>query len=276
MPGYIEIARSVRRLKEAGAQAGVIGKSVRGKDIFFVAVGAEKKAAGGIIVTAAIHAREHVTAHAAIVQAERLLRYNRMLAAPVYIVPLVNPDGAEIALCREKPPEFFTGDARLYKANARGVDLNVNFDAGWGTGKSNVFFPAGENYVGEKPFSEPETAALKDFTLEVRPSATISYHTKGRVVYYDFGLDPVRKKYCRRLAVKTARTLGYKVVDGDCGSAGGYKDWCEYKLGIAAFTVEMGDDKLRHPLSEEDITEDCERSALLPLQLEKWMRLTKK
>ena len=129
---------------------------------------------------------------------------------------------------------------------------------------------------GEKPFSEPETAALKDFTLEVRPSATISYHTKGRVVYYDFGLDPVRKKYFRRLAVKTARTLGYKVVDGDCGSAGGYKDWCEYKLGIAAFTVEMGDDKLRHPLSEEDITEDCERSALLPLQLEKWMRLTKK
>ena len=70
MPGYIEIARSVRRLKEAGAQAGVIGKSVRGKDIFFVAVGVEKKAAGGIIVTAAIHAREHVTAHAAIVQAK--------------------------------------------------------------------------------------------------------------------------------------------------------------------------------------------------------------
>ena len=40
------------------------------------------------------------------------------------------------------------------------------------------------------------------------------------------------------------------------GSVGGYKDWCIEKLGISAFTVEVGKDSYAHPLGEsalEDI-----------------------
>ena len=77
-------------------------------------------------------------------------------------------------------------DFSLWKANARGVDLKVNFDAKWGPGKQNVRYPASANYIGSMPFSEPETRALAEFTKEVKPDATISYHTKGGEIYYGF------------------------------------------------------------------------------------------
>ena len=68
---------------------------------------------------------------------------------------MVNIDGVEIAI-NNKP---------LYKANANGVDLNVNFDAKWGSGESNLTTINDENYIGKHPFSESETKALRDFTL---------------------------------------------------------------------------------------------------------------
>ena len=94
----------------------------------------------------------------------------------VYFIPLVNPDGVEIVE-KGKP---------LYKANAREVDLNVNFDADWGKGKYNQKFKGDANFIGEKPFSEPETIALKEFTLKVKPDMTFSYHSKGEEIYYSF------------------------------------------------------------------------------------------
>ena len=66
-------------------------------------------------------------------------------------MPLVNPDGVRIALTRDK----------LWKANAKGVDLNVNFDARWGKGRRNVFSPAAENYVGPMPCSARNCSTIQ-------------------------------------------------------------------------------------------------------------------
>ena len=138
----------------------------------------------------------------------------------------------------------------MWKANGHGVDLNVNFPANWGEGVKNLRYPNPENYIGEKPFSEPETIALKKFTEQILPDDTVSYHTKGEEIYWYFH-QPIR--YCSRdkeLALVLSRSTGYKLAYAK-GSVGGYKDWCIRKWKIPSFTIEAGKDSFSHPLQDE-------------------------
>ena len=215
-----------------------IGKTYLGKDIYCFCV--SKTLHPKIVVTYSIHAREYITTFLALKQIERFRKHGKR--GTVYFIPAVNPDGIEICL-KAKP---------LYKANARGVDLNVNFDAGWGKGKTNVFSPADENYVGKCPFSERETRALRDFTLAVNPSATISYHSKGEEIYYEFHQDEKAKRRDYLIAEKLAFVTGYKIKSTP-NSYGGYKDWCIERLKIPAFTIEVGKDNLKHPITRKNL-----------------------
>lgn len=219
---------------------GYIGCTGKGTPIPFFAV--EKTEYPVIIAQYAIHAREHITTRLALKQIERYRRTGK--AGTVYFIPAANPDGIKIALLK-KP---------LYKANAFGVDLNVNFDARWGTGAKNAFRPSDENFVGRRPFSEYETRALRDFTLKVRPTATVSYHCKGEEIYYEFYQDGERLSRDRAIAEKISQATGYPLKTA-YGSAGGYKDWCIEKLKIPSFTIETGRDELSHPLKRDCLGE---------------------
>lgn len=139
----------------------------------------------------------------------------------------------------------------MWKANARGVDLNCNFDADWGHGRLNTTARGGENCIGDCPFSEAETRALRDFTLRIRPYVTLSFHTKGEEIYWEYGgLGD------RRGAEILSAATGYcsKIIYGSCG---GYKDWCIQKLKIPAYTVECGSDSLSHPITEIKRLKKC-------------------
>ena len=214
---------------------GVIGKTERGKDIYYLLV--EKSSYPTLICQYSIHAREYITTYLALLQIKEFIKSGK--AGRVYFIPMVNVDGVEICL-NGKP---------LYKANARGVDLNVNFNARWGTGKQNKRTRGDQNYIGAYPFSESETKALRDFTLSVKPDMTLSYHSKGEEIYYEFFQDKERKKSDYRLAKIVADKTGY-AVKGTPDSAGGYKDWCIEKLLIPSLTIEVGSDKLSHPIGE--------------------------
>lgn len=219
-------------------QKRIIGKSVLGSPIYSFTV--VKTGYPKLIVQSAMHAREYITAYLNLKLMERFIRCGR--AGTVAFIPLINPDGVEIALKKDG----------LYKANARGVDLNVNFDARWASGKSNVFERGSENYVGSAPFSEPETKALRDFTLLFAPDCTISYHSKGQEIYYEFFQDSAKKERDFLLAEKVALSTGYKIKSTPF-SAGGYKDWCVEKLKIPALTIEVGSDDLSHPIGKENL-----------------------
>ncbi len=219
-------------------EKGIIGKSFFGKPLHYFKV--EKTAYPVVIVQCAIHAREHITAHLCLKLIDEYINTGNI--GTIYFLPLINPDGVEIALLR-KP---------LYKANGRGVDLNVNFDARWGGGEKNVRTINDENYIGEYPFSEPETIALRDFTLKILPNATLSYHCKGEEIYYEFHQSEEQR--LRDLAVARAvqSATGYKIKSTP-NSCGGYKDWCIEKLKIPALTIEVGDDNLLHPLNKDEL-----------------------
>ena len=224
---------------------GYIGKTEEGRSIPFFFV--KKTQRPRIIVQCAIHAREYVTTYLCYKMIEHFCLTGKKGA--IYFVPAVNLDGIV---------RVFNGDKQL-KANARRVDLNVNFDAKWGKGQKNLFYPNNENYVGEYPFSESETRALRDFTIKVKPDITISYHSKGEEIYYQFNQKGHQLERDYKIANQLALTTGYSVKSTP-GSVGGYKDWCIEKFGIPAFTIEVGSDLKSHPLKKEMASEIFEKN----------------
>lgn len=217
-------------------EKGYIGCTENGVLIPFFAV--RKSAKPVILAQYAIHAREYITTYLAIMQAEEFVAFGKK--GTVYFLPAVNIDGiAEVV-----------GGDKTYKANANMVDLNVNFDAKWGEGAKNVREKASENYIGKYPFSENETVALRDFTLSVMPDLTLSYHSKGEEIYWEFFQDERARERDFRIANAVSAVTGYPLKSAG-KSAGGYKDWCVEKLKIPALTIEVGSDNLSHPIGEE-------------------------
>lgn len=270
MMTYREVTERISDIGRRGAETGSIGRSEYGSEIPFIKIGRGKPT---IIVTAAIHARENVTASLALDMAE----YARESAADgsLYFLPMLNPDGARLieegaAAFGQKSAEFLLRvnggdrDFSLWKANGQAVDLNVNFAARWGEGSLNRFVPSPESYVGKQPFSAAETRALRDFTLSAKPDCTLSLHAKGRVVYWYFHQSGEVKARDRRIAEFIASETGYALGEAYTTSAGGYKDWCVEKLGIPAFTIEVVSDYLRHPLPDDALAAS-EKAALVPL-----------
>ncbi|MDD6995564.1 MAG: M14 family zinc carboxypeptidase [Candidatus Borkfalkiaceae bacterium] len=259
----MDIFKQTRRFfLSAAGEKRVIGRSFFGREIYAVKIGSGAPVG---IAQYAIHGREYLTARLAFHHFKR-----GVAAGSVWIVPLANPDGALLSqkgICSapERARKRLIGlnggnkDFSLWKANGNGVDLNVNFDARWGEGKSNARVPGSENYVGEKPFSEPETRALKNITEEIRPDYTVSFHTKGEEIYWRFYQTGMRTYRDYALAKALSCSTGYPLGDA-AESCGGYKDWCIEKFSIPAFTVEAGRDRLSHPLPESesrDIVKKC-------------------
>ena len=227
----------------------VIGRSVLGRPIYAFHVGS-RCTRSQVIITGAIHAREWITA---LLVAELVKIYSAqgITRGGIWFVPLCNPDGVQIAL--DVPGR------ELWKANARGVDLNVNFDVDWGGGTGNVMTAGAENYIGLTPNSEPEVQALINFTTEVNPKITVAYHSKGEVIYYGFqSLDcrVTRRELARvaSLARKIGRFTGY-VPEKTKNSTGGYSDWVLMHLGVPALTIEVGSDDYPHPIGRDKLPE---------------------
>ena len=252
----------------------VFGKTLFGRTMYAVKVG-DGSPVG--LVQCAMHGREFITARLAIEQ------YRVGVSkGSCWFIPLVNPDGAllsEVGI--STAPMRWRGyltdinggeDFSLWKANGRGVDLNVNFDARWGTGVKNTCQPGAENCIGEYPFSELETQALKNFTEKIKPDYTISYHTKGEEIYWYFSQSPRTCPRDLHLARVISTMTGYPLAKAK-GSAGGYKDWCIERLGIPAFTVEVGKDTLSHPLRENALSDIIEKNGRAVFMLSKEINL---
>ena len=248
--------RKVNKLKNLdGVDSKIIGKSVQHRPIYAFHAGGYCGAQ--VIIIGGIHAREWITTLLVVelVKKEKEKLKTGDASDGIWFIPLCNPDGVKIAL--EKEP--------LWKANARGVDLNVNFDADWGSGAQNVFTAGSENYVGPFPTSEPETRAICVFTREVCPKVVIAYHSKGEVVYWGAEVS-------RALAEQLAQVTGY-VAEQTHESTGGYCDWVSKHLGVPAVTVEVGCDEYAHPIGADKLPEILLQNKCVPEMLVRFIKL---
>lgn len=142
---------------------------------------------------------------------------------------------------------------QIWKANAAGVDLNNNFDAGW-DGIDLKEYPSYGNYKGVAAVSEPETRILADMALQGDYQYFISYHSKGQLIYYDVeGNDEDTSARSLELANMLQDSLKYKPVSTKKAyhvNLGGFSDWIQLSLNQASVTVESG--KMPCPLSIEE------------------------
>lgn len=272
---YLELVGRILALQDDGLEIFNAGKSVLGKNILATHVGDYDGTQ--ILIQAGIHAREYITTLLLVEQARYLFLNDLVHDGGIYFIFLTNPDGAEIVLdginsvgcdiTRKYLTLANNGSSNFsqYKANINLVDLNTNFNALWGTGSQNVFCPATEDFVGFYPESEREVQSLINFTLKNRPKLTISYHTKGDVIYYGFeGQTSEDLSRDRSIGESLSELTGYPLILTE-RSSGGYKDWCINTLKIPAYTIEVGDENLPHPIGEESLPEIYERNRDVPL-----------
>ncbi|MBK6764958.1 MAG: T9SS type A sorting domain-containing protein [bacterium] len=133
----------------------------------------------------------------------------------LYVIPTMNPDGLEVISLgwdntyRKNgyvPPEMFGDSCEVIPfvgEDSCGVDLNRNFDFNWIYGDT-LWVRGSEEpfdyYRGPAPFSEPETRAVRDFAKQIKPTASIVWHSSrsGRVaerciVAWQWGPDGAAK-----------------------------------------------------------------------------------
>ena len=253
------------------ARLSTIGKSVMGRDIFSLRIG---RAASYVLFAAAFHGSEHITSAILIEFIKRLsdailkdgtiegVKIRRALnGRGLIFVPLVNPDGCEISIngkagCGVLEPfisKLCGKDYIHYNANARGVDINHNFDADWQNLKqreidAGIYSPAATRFGGYSPASEPETVALCTLCKSFNIRHAIALHSQGEVIY------PPEKEDCPPRALKMAEIMsassGYKIEYPEgLAVGGGFKDWFCKEFSRPAFTIEIG--KGENPLPIE-------------------------
>ncbi|MBQ8522871.1 MAG: hypothetical protein IJ458_04380 [Clostridia bacterium] len=271
---YQELVQRIVDLQDEGLELFNAGKSVLGKNILATHVGSYDGTQ--ILIQGGIHAREYISTLLMIEQARYLNATGAVTRGGIYFIFLTNPDGAEIVLDGiDSVPCDITKqylvlanggfDFSKYKANINLVDLNTNFDADWGTGGQNVRCPSTEDFIGFYPNSEREVISLIDFTRQVRPLLTISYHSKGEVIFYGFpGQSEQDIARDRAIGEQLSATTGYPLIFTE-NSAGGYKDWCIRTLGIPSYTIEVGNENIEHPIEEEYLPEIFEQNKDVPL-----------
>lgn len=248
------------------AEVGSIGKSVWGSELYYVRLGTGRNK---IMYNGAHHGMEWITAAMLIRFAEDFLRSLRdgsslrgfntaalSRRCSLYLVPMVNPDGVQLA-AEGIPPRLDrfekqkllrmngSADFTHWQANARGVDLNHNYDAAWQTSKAmereyGVYAPCATRFSGQKPESEPESRALADFTRRYGFSLSIAFHSQGKVIYHGFmGKEPPDS---RKIARAFTKISPYRIDKTEgIASYGGFKDWFVDKFNRPAFTVEVGE-----------------------------------
>ena len=272
---YQELINQILQLQEEGLEIFNVGQSTLGKNILATHVG--EYSGTQIIVQAGIHSREWITSLLLVEQARYLHNNQLVTSGGIYFVFITNPDGIEIALdgidvvnCEITRNYLISAnnenlDFSTFKANINLVDLNTNFNANWGKGKQNVFCPATENFVGYYPESEREVRNLINLTLKNKPLLTISYHSKGNVIYYGFENQSEENVSRDKMIGETLSEItGYPLIFTE-NSTGGYKDWCINTLKIPAYTIEIGDENLPHPLEIETLPEIYQRNKDVPL-----------
>lgn len=259
---YMQATTASLRGKYPIAHVTVCGRSLCARSIYAFTVG---EGNGPAVYTAGYHGQEWLTTLVLLRFFEELcyaLTNGKELAGvpaasamegrSAVFLPCVNPDGVEIALhgsraAGEYQPlveQAMRTSSEKWNANARGVDINHNFDAGWAIARQmeraiGIDGPAPRRYGGTGPESEPETRAVTELCRRTDARSLLCLHSQGEEIYWQYGEHtPQRSPMMARIL---SASSGYRLAEpAPVSSHGGAKDWFIAALDRPGFTVEIG------------------------------------
>lgn len=263
---YSDMLKDARTLNEKYPEfieLSSIGESEEGRDLTLILLG-NQDAEINIMIQASIHAREFITTTVLMSQIDYMLKnldaeyeltgitFRELLDKICFhIVPMSNPDGVEIVqsgiISPLYPGKTSNIDLRQWKANAKGIDLNSNFDALWKNYKSPST-PSSEKYKGSAPECAAESKALADYVRNNPIDITLSYHTMGSVIYWDFPNQDKINDLNFSLSSEIVPESGFYLLS-DPYTCAGFRDWAILQ-GIPSLTVEMGVGRVPSVFSE--------------------------
>ncbi|WP_437827589.1 M14 family metallopeptidase [Sorangium sp. So ce1153] len=195
------------------------------------------------VILSGIHPLEWIGVETHLALLERLATED-LGGRSIFAVPIVNPDG----LLRVEM-NLRAGRRRYVRGNARGVDLNRNFDAGWYERGLVQRLIGLISSPGSRPGSEPEVEAIAHALSPRRIDRALSLHSAGGAVLYPpaHSLWPVAdgaehrafaQRIARAAARKPYRAMSYVRFAWGIRKAGLEIDWLHDRHGALSLLVE--------------------------------------
>ena len=259
---YAEMVAELQAM--AAAQPSIVhlfslGQSYEGRDLIGVRISDDANdnlSEPGVFFVGQHHAREHLTvevvlslAHLFAGRTSRITIGNLVHTRQIYIVPSLNPDGAEYDIAGGS--YHFWRKNRQPNSQAIGTDNNRNYSYKWGCCGGSSGNGGSETYRGPNPFSTPEDSRMADFMIAHPNVKTgISYHTYGDLILYPYGytyedeppdMQHVDHQTFVAMGAAMEATAGYHaqqssdlyITDGD------WNDWMYGALHRYPITIEM-------------------------------------
>ena len=269
-----------------------LGKSTLEEEIYYLKIGEGNRK---LCINASHHANEWITSLIIMLFIEKYLflyqnkqnykGYNiedLWRKTSLFVIPMVNPDGVNLCLkdkkimTQEKYQEIwkpYSNQLWNWKANTRGVDLNLNYPTGWEQAVKNkkkigISKAGPRDYPGPNAISEIETKNMIQITDLLKFDMTISLHSQGGEIYEGyFGKEDNRAYAIGKLFEKVS---GYTLTKPNYNSSfAGYKDWFVDTYQKPGYTIEIGHGEEGKPLpldKAEEIYKEVEEIFLVALE----------
>jgi g-D-glutamyl-meso-diaminopimelate peptidase len=173
----------------------------------------------------------------------------------LYFMPVANPDGLKIAHEDWLNIESFLPDIQQikriesfaeWKANGKGIDLNDSFDDDThelNKSYNSSLVPCSEGYKGKNAAEPIETKAIQNFVSAIRPLMTLSFHTKGDLIYwadskthsYFNGIDSL----IHDASLSVSNFSRVPVSPNPSTFGGGLENYVRYQFGLLGSCVEL-------------------------------------
>jgi len=164
----------------------------------------------------------------------------------LFFVPMVNVDGYTHNIATNPSGGGLWRKNRTPNSGSGcvGTDLNRNYDSDWSLVGTSTN-PCSDVFHGAGPFSEPETAVVRDFLATINPAIAFTSHSASEI-YLESGWDATRNQeqfyadYSLDICEEHdfAYGQGEDILYGASGTASRYLN----QVGAIAWTPEIGSD----------------------------------
>lgn len=227
----------------------VIGGSAEGRPLLALHINAPGTDKVPMLLDGTQHAREWIASMVPICIAERVLARDAapelqqfLATTDLWVVPVVNPDGYQYTWSTDR---YW----RKNRAGGHGVDLNRNFSVAWGgDGSSNN--KRSQIYRGTGPFSERESAALRDLVIGRGIQLHVDFHSYGQLLLHPWNHTkkppPDRDRFAAiadrmASAIYASHGARYEIMPGAklYAASGTMTDWVFGEARALSFTIEL-------------------------------------